>query len=419
MNQNDCEVAVIGAGPYGLATAAHLKGAKVATRVFGEPMSFWQRNMPEGMKLRSPWAASHIAHPREELSLNAYAAMRGFAPQEQLPIGEFIRYGHWFQQQAVPDLDTRKVTRVEQSRNGFRLRLTDGDDVRARRVVVAMGLAHQEFKPAPFAGLPQALVSHTCDHVHFDAYRGKRVAVVGRGQSACETAALLSEIGCEAELISRGDLLWLAPEQRDETYRNELSWRLRKMTMTRGAVGPFPLNWLVEAPALVHLMPPRLRAEFTIRCLRPKASAWLRSRFGAVRINANRTIRQARVQGERVELELDNGTETFDHVILGTGYKIDIARLGILAPTLLQGIATVDGSPRLDDGLESNVPGLHFVGSTAVHSFGPLMRFVWGAGFAAASVTRATLRDRSAVQRRLSSDIGIGRLPQSETPTRS
>lgn len=392
MSANDCDVAVIGAGPYGLATAAHLTAAKVTTRVFGEPMSFWQRHMPEGMRLRSPWVASHIAHPNGDWSLDAYAATHGLAPQEQLPIRDFIDYGHWFQKRTLPGLDTRTVTRVERTGNGFSLRLKDGEETKARRVVIAMGLAHQEFTPAPFDGLPRALISHTCDHVSFDALRGKRVAVIGRGQSACETAALLSEAGSEVELISRGDVLWLASEEQEEA--GEFARQLRRLTTTRGAIGPFPLNWLAEAPVLVHRLPPALRARFSTRCLRAKASGWLRPRFGAVEINANRTVRSARSRGGQVALELDNGTRTFDHVVLGTGYKIDIAKLGILAPQLLAGIATDGGSPRLGWGMESSVAGLHFVGATAVQSFGPLMRFVWGAGFAADSVTRAALGTR-------------------------
>ena len=390
----DCEVAVVGAGPYGLAVAAHLKSANVATRVFGQPMSFWRQNMPEGMRLRSPWAASHIAHPHDAYSLEAYAEMRGFEPLEQMPVNEFIRYGCWFQGQAVPDLDTRKVVSVEQTQHGFRLRLDDGELVRANRVVVAMGLANQDYRPSVFAGLPSELVSHTFEHVSFDAFRGRRVAVVGRGQSAAESAALLSEAGADVELIGRGPVLWL-PLEKQSDGEHGLVWQLRRLLMTRGAVGPFPLNWLVEAPGLVHFLPEQIRHELSERCLRPKASGWLRPRFDGVRIRDNQAIAGVSTAGEGVTLELSGGPTTVDHVVLGTGYKIDIAKLGILAPALLQKVATAAGAPRLAGGLESSVRGLHFAGASAVHSFGPLMRFVWGAGFAARRVTATVLTDRA------------------------
>ncbi len=409
MSRPDVEVAVIGAGPYGLATAAHLKSAQVATKAFGEPMSFWQQNMPEGMKLRSPWIASHIAHPIDEYSLDAYALTRGFTRHEQMPVGEFIRYGRWFQTNSVPDVDRRKIKRVERSHFGFRLCLEDGDSVSAERVVIAMGLKHQEFRPSVFAELPETLVSHTCEHVSFDRFRAKRVAVIGRGQSACETAALLSEAGAEVELISRGEVLWLGSDHQEGMEHSALAWRLRKLMMTRGAVGPFPLNWFAEAPSLVHLLPQAVRDDFNDGCLRAKASGWLRNRFDAVRISINQTLRAARAVESGIVLDLDNGPATFDHVILGTGYKIDIANLGVLDPPLITEIAAVNGSPQLRIGMESTAAGLHFVGATAVNSFGPLMRFVWGAGFAARSLARVVVANRASVARRgsLRSDMAL------------
>src|SRR5216684_2298166 len=69
---DECEVAVIGAGPYGLAVAAHLKAAGLGTRAFGDPMSSWRNSMPKGMKLLSPWSATHIADPAKRFSLDRF-----------------------------------------------------------------------------------------------------------------------------------------------------------------------------------------------------------------------------------------------------------------------------------------------------------------------------------------------------------
>ena len=182
----DCEIAVIGAGPYGLAAAAHLKAANFDTRVFGEAMSFWSQHMPKGMNLRSSLLASDIADPKGMFSFRAYADQHPMQWSYPVPLEDFIRYGQWFQDRAVPDLDQRKVARVEKSGESFCLTLQDGERVTARRVVMAMGLVNQEFRPAAFAGLPVDLVSHTCEHVDLKAFSGKRVAVIGRGQSACE-----------------------------------------------------------------------------------------------------------------------------------------------------------------------------------------------------------------------------------------
>src|SRR5436190_19659099 len=116
----ECEVAIIGAGPYGLAAAAHLRAARIETLVFGQTMAFWKRNMPGGMFLRSPWKGSHIADPGRALTLDGFAAARGLPKREPIAIDAFIRYGEWFQESVVPELDQRTVTRVESTSTGLR-----------------------------------------------------------------------------------------------------------------------------------------------------------------------------------------------------------------------------------------------------------------------------------------------------------
>jgi cation diffusion facilitator CzcD-associated flavoprotein CzcO len=390
----DCEVIVIGAGPYGLAVAAHLKESKVATHVFGDPMSFWRRHMPKGMKLRSPWRATDIADPYGALSLDAYASRRGLERRGPIKLESFIDYGVWFQGCAVPDIDRRMVDRVESSGDGFRVVTADGDAVSADRVVVATGLAHQQFRPAAFDGMPAALASHASEHDDLGVFRGKRVAVVGRGQSACESAVLLHEAGAEVEIICRGGIHWLGNGRPPGNAM--IGWLSERLASPSG-VGPFPLNWLAEMPDAAGLMPAGMRAWFNARCLRPGAAGWLWPRFDGVRVLAGERIHGAVAVGERIALTLDHGSAVFDHVLLGTGYRIDIAKLGILGPDLLRRIACRDGAPRLAAGFESNVPGLHFVGASAVASYGPLMRFIAGTAFAARELTEAVLEHREYV----------------------
>ena len=415
----DFEVAVIGAGPYGLAAGAHLKAAKIHTCVFGRTMSFWQENMPKGMKLRSTWGASHIADPDAALTLDAYADSQRRTIATPTPREEFVRYGEWFQNRAVPDLDTRKVVGLEYVNRAFRLRLGDGAAVHAGRVVVATGLEKQDFRPAEFDGLPRELASHTCDHADFDAFRGRRVAVIGRGQSACESAALLNEAGADVELISRGDINWLGSETAGGAPRHsDWVWRLHKWLSAPSGVGPFPIGWLSEAPGLVHRLPPKLKAQFTTRCLRPGSAGWVRARFEGVRTNPGRAIVSARPVGDKLSLQLDDGVRSFDHALLATGYRIDISKIDFLAPKVLQKIHIRGGSPVLSSGYQTTLHGLHFVGSSAVHSFGPLMRFVAGAGYAARSVTRLALATRSSMplERRKRSRGGLMASPAESMP---
>jgi cation diffusion facilitator CzcD-associated flavoprotein CzcO len=298
---NSCEVAVIGAGPYGLSVAAHLDHAGLATRVFGEPMGFWRRHMPKGMMLRSPWHGTHISSPDSSHSLDVYAIEHDVDDGKLLPLESFVDYGEWFQKHAVPQLDRRTVAQIDAASDGFRLMLADGEIVTADRVVVATGLRNQDYRPDVFAGLPAALVSHSSQHADLGIFRGKHVAVIGRGQSACESAALLAESGAQTDIISRGDIHWLAHLTDGNAGKPRL-WRLREALAAPSAVGPFPLSWLAEFPGLVRRLPAKLRDEFTQRCLKAGAAGWLKPRFANVAINAGRRIERARAISGRIVL---------------------------------------------------------------------------------------------------------------------
>jgi cation diffusion facilitator CzcD-associated flavoprotein CzcO len=388
MPGTDCEVAVIGAGPFGLAAASALKAVGIETRTFGGAMSFWRDHMPRGMRLRSPWHATYIGHTKGRLSLDSYATILGISPGEPLLLENFVDYGLWIQAQAVGDLDTRKVSQVAPANGGFRLALADGDAVTARRVVVAAGLMNQQLIPRVFNGMPRELVSHASEHTDYGSFRGKRVAVIGRGQSACESAVLLKRNGADVDLVCHGPIHWLG-------YRalaGKQKWSLRDFLSERLAspsrVGPFPISWLVEVPGFVHMFPEAARAGLNRRSLGAGATGWLRPDFDGIRINAGSRIVGASAGESGVELRFEKDTATFDHVLLGTGYKIDIARLGLFGPDLLGAIVRREGLPVLSDGFESSIPGLHFIGASAVGSFGPLMRFTAGTPFAARTVAR-------------------------------
>jgi len=391
MITDTCKVAIVGAGPYGLALAAHLKAANIPFRAFGDAMAFWRRNMPNGMKLRSPWRATHIADPDRAHTLDVFALTHGIERSENLALADFVRYGEWFQRRAVPDLDPRMVASVSAGPRGFRLALDDGTRVEATRVVVAMGLTNQAYRPPQFDGLPPKLVSHSSHVIDPAEFRGRHVAVIGRGQSACESAVLLHEAGAEVELICRGDVHWIGAQAEHSRRSDDMLLWLREALQAPSAIGPFPLNWLADAPRLLYRLPPEWRRDLSARCLRAAASGWLKVRAGGVRINAGRVIAAARAQGERIVLHRDDGTAEFDHVVLATGYQVDTAKLGILAPDLLAQVCLNEGYPVLSKRFESSVAGLHFVGSPAVGSFGPLLRFVAGSGFAARRVTEAAL----------------------------
>lgn len=388
-----CKAIVIGAGPYGMALAAHLKDRGVDSRVFGEPMSFWRCNMPKGMFLRSPWGATDISDPHRTLSLDAYMAARKISRTEPLPLETFVGYGEWFRGRAVPDLDRRLIDQIEAAAGGFRVIAADGEALNADCVVVAVGLAHQAFRPAVFAGTRSVRVSHSSDHAGFEGFGGKRVAVVGRGQSACESAVLLREAGAEVELICRSPIHWLsyAPGSTGAApaWPSSLRAKLSRLLATPSGVGPFPLNWMIEFPHLVHRLPADMRRSFNTASLRAGAAGWLLARFHGIAVMAGADIDGVIEKDRCIELSYGGRSTSYDHVLLATGYKTDIAKFGIFAPHLLNAIACRDGAPVLSNSFESSVPGLYFIGASAVASLGPLLRFIAGTRFAARRVTNA------------------------------
>ena len=388
-----CDIAIIGAGPYGLAAAAELRNAGIAARIFGEPMSFWRGNMPDGMMLRSPWIATHFVH-RQGLLLDDYYREAGLDIPKLLPLEKFIDYGLWFQRKVASDVDRRKVVRIEPHERGFQLMLEDGETAFARRVVIAAGLLGHEFRPPEFSGLPAALVSHSCEHRDSQRYRGKRVAVIGRGQSACESAALLHEAGADVEIISRGHLEWNADPEQRSSLRRSMRSMLGQHLIPPSQVGPFPYSWLNEAPGLVHHLPRSTRERVNEISLRPTAITWLRDRLKHIPMHGGQHIRAAERVGGGVALMLEGATRHFDHVLLATGYRTDVERMTLLEPKLRQRITRRGGLPVLNADFESSVSGLHFIGAAAVGSFGPLLRFIAGAGFAARRIARVTARNR-------------------------
>jgi cation diffusion facilitator CzcD-associated flavoprotein CzcO len=382
---------VIGAGPYGLAVASHLRDAGFAARVFGKAMDFWDRQMPVGMCLRSPREGTHISDPRRAWGLDAFEATEGAPLKMPLPLETFVRYGRWFQQQALPDVDPRQVARVERP-GPYRLTLEDGERVEAEAVVVAAGIGTFGKVPAPFAGLPPDRVSHSSDRANRDLGRfaGRRVVVVGGGQSAIESAALLREGGAEVEVLVRQPRLrWLRYGTPLHDWLHSKSNPLRPMLFPPGNIGAPGVNWLIEKPPLFQRLPRGWRDRLAAWAIRPAASGWLRPRTQGVPIRTGRHVVAAEARGGGVALTLSDGTEiTADHVLLGTGYQVDVSRYWFLAPEVLAAVRTVGGYPVLNAGFESTAAGLYFVGAPAAHSFGPICRFVAGTPFAAHTLTR-------------------------------
>ena len=374
---------VIGAGPYGLAAAAHLRAAGVDTRVFGRPMASWERHMPAGMLLRSLPRASFIADPGHEFGLDRFEQQHGLPPADPVPLERFVAYGHWFRSQAVPDMDARLIKRLDRAGSSFSVEFEEGGRLQAGRVIVAAGIVTFARRPAVFDGLGPDRFSHVVDHDDLGIFKGRRVLVLGGGQSALESGALLAEGGAEPEiLVRRPAVKWLSEDKAGGGSLRHLAYR-------RIALGGPHSSWLLAWPAAWRKLPLERRERLAYAAIGPAGAGWLRPRLAAVPITTSESIERATALDGGVQLRLaGGGTRQVDHVLLGTGYQVDIERYAFLPPELLAQVRRRDGYPVLGAGFESSVPGLHFVGAPAALSFGPLMRFVCGTWAAARGLTR-------------------------------
>ena len=383
----DTKVAVVGAGPYGLAISAYLRRAGVDSRTFGQPMGSWAHNMPAGMLLRSPPRSSHIADPNRSFGLDAWSAETGGDDSYPIAVEDFVAYGRWFQERATQGFDTREVRQVEaKAAGGFSLMLEDGSTLTADRVAVAAGIRRFANRPEEFADIPPELASHSFDHEDFERFAGRRVLVVGGGQSALESAALLAEAGADARLVARSEsILWLAPFAFLGT--GPRAW-VSKVIRPPIDIGGRVDGWLAAAPELFQRLAAQRQASIDDGCTTPAGAPWLPSRLTEVPLDLGREIAGVRENADSVTVTYDDGAEhTVDHVILCTGYRIDVARYEFLAPTLLERLARRGRAPALGRGLESSVEGLHFAGAPASATFGPIMRFVVGTWYAASAMT--------------------------------
>lgn len=412
------DVAIVGAGPYGLSLAAHLQSVGVGFRIFGRPMELWLSHMPEGMLLKSDGFASSLSDPLDEFPLSRFCKERSIDyGDEHTPVKlrTFCDYGLAFQNRFVAGLEEKLVESIDPDGDGFALRLDDGAMARARRVVIAVGVGHFRHLPKTLEQLPDPFVSHSFDHRDLSQFAKRRVAVVGSGASAIDLAGLLNEQGCDAQLICRRDALRFSGAP-SSTSRS-LWQRIRR---PRSGLGPgLRSRFATDAPLLIHFLPQALRLEFVRRHLGPAAGWPMREKIeGRVSVSTGCEVASARVSDGRVCLELRmrdgrHSQTVVDHVVAATGFRTDLRRLEFLSPSLLAKIAHVDHAPILSSSFESSINGLYFAGPAAATSFGPLMRFAYGASFASRRLTRALSRaERPSGQ---STEAATGLTPRSQT----
>jgi len=381
------EVAIVGAGPYGLSLAAHLNSRRVPVRVFGKPMEFWLNHMPKGMCLKSDGFASSLYHPAGILSLEQFCRENGLMYDDTaipVPLQTFTSYGLSFQNRFVPNVDERNVARVTALGMGFKLELENGEILNVRKLIIAVGVSYFKNLPMVFENLRPEFVSHSSDHHELESFKKRNVVVVGAGASATDMAALLYEAGAAVQLVARETALRF--HGRGDIQRS--LWR--QIRHPSSGIGPGWRNrFYSEAPWLFHTLPQHLRLTIVKRTLGPAGGWFIKDRIiGKVPTVLGFSPEAACVKNEQVHLRLrglDGTTRDLvaDHVVLATGFRVDVRRLNFLVPELQSQIRSVENTPILSSEMESSVRGLYFVGAASANSFGPVMRFAYGARFTA------------------------------------
>jgi thioredoxin reductase len=390
------ENAIVGAGPYGLSIAAHFRAEGIETVVIGQPMAFWRNNMPIGMFLKSEAFASNLSDPQGRYTLERFYFSRGMAYRpigDPLSIADFIEYARWFQQQTRIEVVDATLIDLRQVGNGFELALADGGVIWARRVILAIGILPFRRIPSVLDGLPSELVSHSSEHRDMAQFARKDVTIVGCGQSALELAVMLHEQGVNVRLLARAQRVeWGSDPDLSRSM-------LRRLCYPDAGLGPGWRSLIVsELPKVFWRLPLQTRHDYVTKSWGPAGAWWLqeraRDRFALL---TSHTIAHVVKRGGKLILAAQDREKTVtfetDHVIAATGYQVALDRVQCLSPGLRAKIKTYEGMPILDRALQSSVAGLHFVGMTGAQSYGPVMRFVYGAKHAAAFLTAHLRKD--------------------------
>ena len=383
------DVAVIGAGPFGLSIAAHLPHRRV--RVFGEPMQTWRTRMPPGMRLRSDWEKTSLSAAGGRGTIDEWVATGGGEREEPIPLASFLRYADWFREEFVADVDRADVARLDRAGDAYRLTTSGGEEAAARNVVFALGVTPFPHAPEPFAAAVGEGVSFATDVMSAEGLQGRRVVVVGGGQGGLEAAAVAARRGAEAELVVRSAVRWFADHEPHHP-RGRLQQRLFRLAYPAVGYGPPPLNRLILAPDAFAALPPPARRRLAARVLRAGGSPWVREQVeGHVAVTEGVAVTglDRRDGGLRLSLS-DGSTREADRVVLATGFRFSLDRIGFLAPAVAGRVEQAGGWPVLDRWFRSrSAPDLLFVGFAAERRFGPIARFVSGADFTARRVGAA------------------------------
>ena len=358
---------VVGAGPFGLSMSSFCKHHNIDHLIVGKTMDFWKSNMPKGMFLRSgtDWHLDPVnTHTIEkyikdnDISLNK---------SEPLSLDFYLDYVNWFvKEKNIGPIDSfiTNLDYLNGEKPYFSAKLENGEEIEAKNVLLALGFKHFKNIPEELSIIPENRLSHTCDLVDLDQFKNKRCLIIGGRQSAFETAALLNEAGAENIYVSyRHDT--------PDFTESDWSWVLPM------------LDKMVEDPGWFRNLSEQERDDLNKRFWtegRLKLEPWLSPRLksDSVKLLPNtNAIACSELSSGDLEVELDSSEKIIvDHVILATGYKVDMKNIPLLnSGNILEKLKLKNGFPVLDNYMQTNIPGLFVTSMAATQDFGSFFGF--------------------------------------------
>lgn len=398
------DVLVIGAGPFGLSISTHLRNRGIEHTIVGRPMNTWRVHMPLGLFLKSEPHGSVISAPNKGSDIASFCKLHGFDDYTDrvgpLSLERFLAYGDWFAEKFVPDIRDWTVTKITPRDGGFQVEFAEEAPMFARNVVVATGLMPYARVPRELSHLPSDLMTHSKEWGDLSVLKGKRVAVLGGGQSSLQTGALLHEAGADVQVIVRKpEIFW----------EKSVALEIGPLDYIRRPPVVLCDGWACVAygvPDVFRLIPEKLRVHKALSTFGPSGAWWLRERVeGIVDVMTGHALKSAEAHGSGVRLHLDGpkySTLDADHVIAGTGFHVDVKGLPFMSEEIRKNLKTQVNFAKVDRAGESSVPGLYFAGVHTMTSLGPGARFIAGTHHMSAPTVKS-------VARRLRKGLGLGK----------
>ncbi len=368
MDNNSIDLIIIGAGPFGLSAASFANFHQIDYLVIGKPMAFWKENIPENMYLRSgtDW---HL-DPYGNYTIETFLKSRNKTPEDvkPLPLTIFLDYAEWFQEQQNINVLDKLILKLDYlgGEKKYLITLKDGKEIKAINVLIAIGFKF--FKKLPVyltKKLPAGSFTHTCDVVKFEKFKDKSVLIIGGHQSAYEWAALIVEAGAKTVHISHRHE---APEFAESNW----SW-----------IDPI-MDQMVDNPEWYRTLNEKEQEEIERKFWiedSQKLEPWLLPRIDRENIKIwplSNVVKCDESNSGQYKVHLDNGRRLeVDHIILATGYKVDINKIPFLSSgNILPKLNINEGFPDLDGYLQTSLPGLYMTSMIATKSFGRFFAYI-------------------------------------------